>query len=108
MNYQKIIVAGNATGGAQARQSKKGDVNFTTFSVAISSGKEKPTYFPVAAFGKTGELAAKHITKGRQVLVEGRVEVGENNRFNLIADRVMFGMTPAAKVPADKESTAEK
>jgi single-strand DNA-binding protein len=108
MNYQKIIVAGNATGDAQARQSKKGDISFTTFSVAISSGKEKSTYFPVSALGKTGEIAAQHITKGRQVLVEGRVEVGENNRFNLIADRVVFGMTPSAKVPADKESAAEK
>ena len=69
MNYQKIIVAGNATGDAKARESKDGKVSYTTFSVAVSSAKDKTTYFPVSAFGKTGELAAKHITKGRQVLV---------------------------------------
>jgi single-strand DNA-binding protein len=91
MNYQKLIVAGNTTGDAQARKSKEGDVSYTTFSVAVSSAKEKSTYFPVTAFGKTGEAAAKFLTKGRPVLVEGRVEVGENGRFNVIADRVVFG-----------------
>lgn len=108
MNYQKIIVAGNATGDAQARQSKKGDVSFTTFSVAVSSGKDKSTFFPVSAFGKTGELAATHITKGRQVLVEGRVEVGENYHFNLVADRIVFGKTPVPKEPVADEKPAAK
>ena len=97
MNYQKIIVAGNATGDAQARESKDGQVSYTTFSVAVSSGKDKTTFFPVSAFGKTGEIAAKHVTKGRQVLVEGRVETGEKGYFNLIADRVVFGIATSSQ-----------
>ncbi len=97
MNYQKLIVAGNTTGDAQARKSKEGDVTFTTFSVAVNSGKDQATYFPVTAFGKTGEAAAQYLTKGRQVLVEGRIEVGENGRFNVIADRVVFGVAPATQ-----------
>lgn len=97
MNYQKVIVAGNTTGDAQARKSKQGDVNFTTFSVAVSAGKDQSTYFPVTAFGKTGETAAKYLLKGRQVLVEGRLDVAENGRFNVIADRIVFGASPHGK-----------
>jgi hypothetical protein len=77
--------------------SKQGDVGFTTFSVAVSRGKDQPTYFPVTAFGKTGEAAAQYLKKGRQVLVDGRIEVGENGRFNVIASRIVFGAIPSAK-----------
>ena len=104
MDYQKLIVAGNTTGDAQARKSKQGDVSYTTFSVAVGSGKDQqPTYFPVVAFGKIGENAAQYITKGRQVLVEGRIETGENGRFNVIASRIVFGLAPKEKEPEGKE-----
>lgn len=96
------------TGDAQARESKDGQVSFTTFSVAVSSRKDKTTFFPVSAFGKTGEIATKHITKGRQVLVEGRVETGEKGYFNLIADRIVFGVSPAAKEPASTKPTTKE
>ena len=100
MNYQKLIIAGNTTGDAQARKSKQGDTSYTTFSVAVGDGKDHSTFFPVTAFGKTGENAAQFLTKGKQVLVEGRIEVGENGRFNVIANRIVFGATPSPKKPA--------
>jgi single-strand DNA-binding protein len=100
MNYQKLIIAGNTTGDAQARKSKQGDVSYTTFSVAVGDGKDHSTFFPVTAFGKTGENAAQFLTKGKQVLVEGRIEVGENGRFNVIANRIVFGATPSPKKPS--------
>ena len=97
MDYQKVIIAGNTTSDAQARKSKEGEVSYTTFSVAVGEGKDKPTYFPVTAFGKTGETAAQFLTKGKQVLVEGRIEVGEKGRFTLIARRIVFGATPSSR-----------
>jgi single-stranded DNA-binding protein len=103
MNYQKIIIAGNATKDAKTWEAKSKQVNFTTFSVAVNKGKDKATFFPVTAFGKTGELAAQYITKGRQVLVEGRVETGEKGRFNLIADRIIFGFAPSPKEEKPEE-----
>jgi hypothetical protein len=36
------------------------------------------------------------VTKGRQVLVDGRVQVSDNDRFRVIADRVRFGSEPTA------------
>ena len=96
MDFQQVTLVGNATDDAEARQSKKGDVAYTTFSVAVNDGRDdKPTYFPVTAFGKLGKSAAKYVTKGRQVLVVGRIEVGKNNRFNVVASRIVFGAQPA-------------
>ena len=108
MNYQKLILAGNATGDAQRRTSKKGDVSYTTFSVGVSDGKERTTFFPVAVFGKHGEAVAKYVTKGRQVLVEGRVEVSDNGRFNVVADRVRLGAPAGEPDAARKPKKATK
>ena len=38
---------------------------------------------------------------GDEVLVEGRIEVGENRRFNVIADRVVFGASAARTNDSD-------
>ncbi|MCI0558946.1 MAG: single-stranded DNA-binding protein [Nitrososphaera sp.] len=91
MNYQKLIIVGNATDDAQWLKSKTGKVSFTTFSVAVNDSKDRTTFFPVAVFGKYGEAVAKHITKGRRVLVEGRISVSAKGRFNVVAERIAFG-----------------
>lgn len=94
MNYQRLILVGNTTDDAQRLTSKKGDVTYTTFSVGVSDGKDRTTFFPVIVFGKLGEAVAKYVTKGRQVLVDGRVQVSDKGRFRVIADRVQFGSGP--------------
>jgi single-strand DNA-binding protein len=96
MNYQKVILVGNATSNAQQRTSRKGDVTYTLFGLGIRSGKEQTTFLSVAVFGKQGEAVAKYVTKGRQVLVEGRITVSDKGRFSVIADKVEFGAKPVA------------
>jgi hypothetical protein len=64
MNYQKLIIVGNATKDAQPRQSKSGEKTFTTFDVGVSDGKDKTTYFPVVVFGKQSEAMALCLTHG--------------------------------------------
>jgi len=90
MNYQKVIIAGNATEDAQPRQSKKGDSTYATFSMAVNEGKERPTFFPVAVFGKMSEAVVDYVTKGRSVLVEGRMVITSKGRFSMVASRVVF------------------
>jgi single-strand DNA-binding protein len=96
MNYQRLIVVGNVTDDAKRLTSKRGQVAYTTLSVGVSDRKNTKTFFPVIAFGKTGEAVAKYVTKGRQVLVDGRVQVSEKGRFRVIADRVLSGSKPTA------------
>ena len=91
MNYQKLVIVGNVTRDPQRNTSQKGDVEYTTFRVAVSDRKDRPIFFPITVFRKQAETVAQYVTKGRQVLVEGRIEINENGRMSVVADRVVFG-----------------
>ena len=91
MNYQKLVIVGNVTRDPQHKTSQKGDVEYTTFRVAVSDSKDRPVFFPITVFGKQAQVVAQYVTKGRQVLVEGRIEASENGRMSVVADRVVFG-----------------
>ena len=91
MNYQKLILIGNVTRKPERKTSKKGDVSYTTFSLAVNNSKDHATFFRITIFGKQAEAVAEYVTKGREVLVEGRIETNENGRMSVVADRVVFG-----------------
>jgi single-strand DNA-binding protein len=95
VNYQKLILGGNATEDARRRKSRQGDVTFTTFSVGVRDGKDHTIFFPVVVFGDYGKTVARYVTKGRQVLVDGRVRVNDKGRFHVVADSVRFGNEPS-------------
>jgi len=94
MNFQNIVIVGNATADAEKKVSQKGDVEYATFDVAVSDGKEKATFFPVVVFGDFSDTVAKYVTKGREILVSGRVRVSDKGRFSVVADTVRFGNDP--------------
>jgi len=73
MNYQKLFLVGNATGAARTKESE-GKTAYSDFMVAVNRNREEADFFPVRAFGKLTESAAR-IEKGSLVLVEGRVEI---------------------------------
>jgi single-strand DNA-binding protein len=73
MDYQKIILVGNATGAARVEQAK-GKTAYADFTVAVSRSRNATDFFPVRCFGKLAEPAAR-IKKGTKVIVEGRVEI---------------------------------
>jgi single-stranded DNA-binding protein len=66
-------------------------VTFATFRLGVADRKDRATFFPIVLFGRSAEKLAILITKGRQVLVEGRVETAENRRFNIVAGRIILG-----------------
>ena len=105
MNYQKLIFAGNVTADPKRQTSKKGDVIYTTFRVGVSDRKEGTVFFPVSAFGKTGESVASYVKKGREVLVEGRLSVSESGRYGVVADQVVFGSGPREAKDDEPEKT---
>ena len=96
MNYQRLILVGNVTGNPERRTSQSGEVTYTSFGVGVSDGKDKSTFFAVLVFGKYGETVAEYITKGREVLVDGRIQTSDNGRLRVIADTVRFGSEPNA------------
>ena len=75
MDYQKIILVGNATKGAEVKQ-PEGKTAYADFTLAVSRTKEQMTFFPVRVFGKLAE-GCERVKKGTKVLVEGRLDISE-------------------------------
>lgn len=77
--YQKLIVVGNL--GTDPEQREVGGTTVTNFTLASNrkwTGKdgvkqEETTWFRVSVWGKQGDAVATYMSKGRQVLVEGRL-----------------------------------
>jgi single-strand DNA-binding protein len=79
--FQKIIVVGNLGGDPEMRYMPDGTA-VTSFSLATNfrwndraSGDQKSetTWFRVSIWGKQAEAANQYLSKGRPVLVEGRL-----------------------------------
>ncbi len=79
--YQKVVIAGYLGGDPEMRFTSDGRP-VTNFSVATNRKwtgadgdlKEETTWFRVAAWGKQAETCNEYLSKGRLVLVEGRVK----------------------------------
>ncbi|HCB50224.1 MAG TPA: hypothetical protein DEP47_12070 [Chloroflexi bacterium] len=79
--YQKVVIVGNLGTDPEMRYMPDGTA-VTNFSVATNrrwtdraSGepREETTWFRVSAWRQQAELANEYLSKGRQVLVEGRL-----------------------------------
>ena len=103
MDYQRIIIVGNATGGAETKKSKSGNVTYTSFSLATSDIKGRKMFFPVAVFGNAAEVAKKYVAKGRQLLLEGRIAINGEGRFSVVADRIVLGYSSEKPKPVTAE-----
>lgn len=80
MSVNKVILVGNLGRDPESATTESGRVR-TRFSVATNrrykdtAGElhEEVTWHNVVAWGPLGETVAQHLTKGRQVYVEGRI-----------------------------------
>ena len=74
----KIILKGRLVRNPELKTGANG-TEFCKFSVAVdrrqSKDKEKVTdFFDCTAFGNTGAAISKYMEKGREILIEGRME----------------------------------
>ena len=85
MSFNKVIVVGNLGRDPEMKFTAQG-TPVCTFSVATNERRraregEQPqevtTWFRVTVWGRQAETAAKYLTKGRSVYVEGRLQVDE-------------------------------
>ncbi|MGI8639541.1 MAG: single-stranded DNA-binding protein [Pyrinomonadaceae bacterium] len=97
MSFNKITIIGNLGRDPELRYTPQGDA-VCDFSVAVNDRKrdkagewqDNTTWFKVTFWRKQAENASKYLTKGRQVYVEGRLQVEEwtdrdsNNRYSLV------------------------
>jgi single-strand DNA-binding protein len=79
--YQKVVIVGNLGTDPEMRYMPNGTA-VTNFNVATNrkwtdkaSGepREETTWFRVSVWGRQAEAANQYLSKGRQVLIEGRL-----------------------------------
>ena len=106
--FNRIILMGRLTKDPELKTTQSG-VTMCRFSIAVdraySKGQEKQTdFFDITAWRQTAEFVAKYFSKGRMILVEGKLQ---NNNYtdqngvkhysmDVQADNVSFGESKSA------------
>ncbi len=73
----KVIIVGRLTRDPEVRYTQTGKA-VASFSVAVDSGygeNKKADFIPVVVWDKLAEVCGNNLTKGRRVLVEGRLQI---------------------------------
>jgi len=84
-SFNKVILVGNLTRDPQVRYTPGGSavaevglaVNRSWFDKNSNSRKEETTFVDVTLWGRTAEVASEYLTKGRSVLIEGRLHLDQ-------------------------------
>lgn len=82
-SFNKVILIGNLTRDPQVRYTTGGTavteigmaVNRTWFDKQSNSKREEVTFVDVTLWGRQAEIAGEYLSKGRPVLIEGRLEL---------------------------------
>ena len=117
MNYNKAIIVGNITQDPEKKVTDKG-TTITTFSVATNrkyKGEKQTEYHNVVSFGNTAEAIAQYMSKGSQILVEGRLQTrswekdGQKHyRTEIVANRVEFGSSEKKETDSKYKDSVEE
>lgn len=79
-NLNKVMLMGNITRDPELR-STSGGTSVCEFGIAINrrrKGSEKETCFvDVTAWGRQAEVIAEHLSKGRPIFIEGRLQLDQ-------------------------------
>jgi single-strand DNA-binding protein len=84
-SFNKVILLGNLTRDPQVRYTPSGTavaelglaVNRTWFDKQSNSRKEETTFVDVTVWARTAEVAGEYLSKGRPVLIEGRLQLDQ-------------------------------
>lgn len=113
--FNKIILIGNLTKDPELRYTPQGTA-VASFRIAVNSKikqhgelKDETLFIGVVVFGKQAESAGQYLSKGRSVLVEGRLQERswekdgqKHSRMEVVASSVRF---LSKKTPSCSEET---
>lgn len=120
--FNRVIVVGNLTRDPEYKIINNATgAGCTTFGIAVNEKIKKgdvwedyANFFDVTVFGKTATACADHLSKGKPVLVEGRLrqrrwekDGAKRSAVEIIADNVQFlgskDASPANTTPANDD-----
>lgn len=82
-SFNKVILVGNLTRDPEVRYTPGGSavadvglaVNRTWYDKNANEKREDVTFVTVTLWGRTAEIAGEYLSKGRPVLIEGRLQM---------------------------------
>ncbi|QTA38374.1 single-stranded DNA-binding protein [Thermosipho ferrireducens] len=104
MNYNKVVLVGRLTRDPEVRQTLNGTL-VATFTLAVSrpnrsgfEGNDNTDFIRIVTFSKLAEFVQSYLTKGRLILVEGKLRInrwqGNDGQYRttpeIWADQVVF------------------
>ncbi|KAF0240335.1 MAG: single-strand DNA-binding [Planctomycetota bacterium] len=104
-SVNKVMLLGRLTADPELRYTPKGTavcdlrmaMNRTYTDPGSGEKKEEATFVDVTAWGRTAEISAQYLKKGRQVFVEGRLKFDQweqegqkRSKLSVTADQVTF------------------
>ena len=121
-SLNKVFLLGNLTRDPELRHTPQG-TSVASFSIAVNRNykgndgefKKETSYFNIVVWGKIGENCAKYLSKGRPVLVEGRLQTRsyetqdgqKRNITEIVADNVQFLGSGSGRDYSDENSSSE-
>ena len=123
-NLNKVFLMGNLTRDPELRYVPSG-APVATFGLAVNrryvtqhgEKKDEVCFVRVVVFGKQAESCSQHLSKGRLVFVEGRLQYRsweqdgqKRSTLDIVADRVQFlgGPRPSPDIEAAPEAVKEE
>ncbi|MDR2401721.1 MAG: single-stranded DNA-binding protein [Deferribacteraceae bacterium] len=114
-NYNRVILAGNLTRDNEYRLTQGDTLSVLRNAIAVnrkSKDKEETMYIDIVLFGKQAEIFNSYTSKGRPVLIEGRLNLNTwekegvtRSKHEVIVDNFQFlgsrGDQPSAPYSGD-------
>lgn len=123
MNLNKVFVLGNLTRDPEVRTIASGQ-QVASFSIATNrvwynQAKEKNQeveFHNIVAWGRLAEIASQYLTKGKMVLVEGRLKTrswqaqdgSKKYRTEIIAENMQMGPKTQGQAAGAKQDDFEQ
>ena len=84
-SYNRVVLVGNLTRDPEVRHTPGGTavcdlglaINRTFFDKQANAKKEETVFCDVTCWSRTAEVAGEYLSKGRSVLIEGRLALDE-------------------------------
>jgi single-strand DNA-binding protein len=118
-SFNRVFLLGNLTRDPELRHTPGGSpvasfglATSRTYTSGNGEKKEDAMFITVIVWGDAARSCAQYLTKGRQVLIEGRLQYrtwddrdgGKRSVHEVVADRVQFlGPRPAGSPSPDAE-----
>lgn len=96
----KVILVGRLARDPEVRYTQSGKA-VASFSIAVNrfgggQGQEQTDFIPIVAWEKLAEICGNNLTKGRRVLVEGRLQIrsydGNDGQKRRVAEVIAQGV----------------